>query len=486
LAGVGKESSIPMRPFIQNDMKRLFALLTTALFAVTQPSTSHGEEAPPAKSAENLIEACAKGDIVAVKKLLGQGLDPKMIDGNNQTLLFFVKDAATAEILLQAGVDPNHENKFGFVALHNARNAGVVATLIKGGAKTSGTKRPLLGNMVRMNSPEALEIYFASIPPPDQAILQQALIAAAHMNREKSTEFLIKHGAKANEPGEWSGPKDTMLPLQVCCVFGSPKTAKVLLANGADPNAGEFPGAMLRTAIFNKHKEMVEILMAAGAKGTSELSIAIALGEKQRIEELLKTAPEFSKDPEFWEGVFSAAAERGDLETVKTAFNKGVPTVYKRGKIPNNAFTSAASEGQHEVLGYLLGQRGPESDPNELTNALWEAVWNSHPYAEQRPAEDFEKCVTLLVGAGAPVKNKNDDGFSHMTAAVFTRNPGGNSRVIEMLAAAGADPNPELSDGKHLVEVISQSCKDKGCSVPNEQVIAAIEKAVGVAIDRAK
>lgn len=467
-------------------MKRFFAFLATALFAVTQPSTSRGEEAPQAKNAENLIEACAKGDIVAVKKLLEQGLDPKMIDGNNQTLLFFVKDAATAEILLKAGVDPNHADKFGFVALHNARNAGVVAALIKGGAKTSGTKLSLLGSMVRMNSPEALEIYFASIPPPDQATLQQALIAAAHMDREKSAEFLIKHGAKANEPAEWTGPKDTMLPLQFCCVFGSPKTAKVLLANGADPNAGEFPGAMLRTAIFNKHKEMVEILMAAGAKGTSELSIAIALGDKPRIEELLKAAPEFSKDPEFWEGVFSAAAERGDLETVKRALNKRVPTVYKRGKIPNNAFTSAASEGQHEVLAYLLRQRGPESDPNELTNALWEAVWNSHPYAEQRPAGDFEKCVTLLIGAGAPVKNKNDDGFSHMTAAVFTRNPGGNSRVIEMLAAAGADANPEISDGKHLVEAITKSCKDKGCSIPNEEVVGAIEKAVGVAIDRSR
>lgn len=486
MAGVGKESSRSMRPFIQNDMKHLFALLSTALFAVTQQSASHGEAAPPAKSAENLIEACVKGDTEAIKKLLDQGLDPKMVDGNNQTLLFFVKDAATAEILLKAGVDPNHENKFGFVALHTARNAGVVAALIKGGAKTSGTKLPLLGSIVRMNSPEALEIYFASIPPPNQSVLQQMLIGAAHMDREKSAEFLIKHGAKVNEPGEWSGPKDTILPLQVCCVFGSPKTARILTANGADPNAGEIPGAMLRTAICNKHKEMVEILMAAGANGTSELSVAIALGEKHRIKELLKTAPDFSKDQEFWEGVFSAAAERGDLETVKTAFNKGVPTVYKRGKIPNNAFTSAASEGQHEVLEYLLHQRGTESDPNELTNALWEAVWNSHPYAEQRPAADFEKCIALLIGAGAPVKNRNDDGFSHMTAAVFTRNPGGNPLVIQMLAAAGADPNPELRDGKHLVEVITKSCKDKGCSVPNDQVITAIENVAGVTIDRAK
>ena len=433
-----------------------------------------------------LTRVAARSGAPIVQWFLEQGLDPKMIGDNNQTLLFHVKDAATAEVLLKAGVDPNHENDFGFVAIETARNAGVVAALIKGGTKTSGTKHPLIESIVRMNSAEALEIFFASIPPPDQTTLQHALIAAAHLDREIAAEFLVKHGAKANEPGDLAAPGNQMLPLQVCCVFGSSKTAKVLLASGADPNAGELRGAMLRTAILNKHKEMVEILKAAGAGGTSDLSIAIALGEKQHIVELLKKAPQFSKDPEFWEGVISVAAERGDLDAVKEALKKGVPVVYKRRDVPNNAFASAASEGQHEVLSYLLGRRTAKSDPNDLTNALWEAVWNSHPYAQQRPAADFEKCVTLLIDASAPVRKKNEDGFSHMAAAVFTRCPGGNPRVIEMLASAGADPNPILPDGKRLVETVSESCKKRGCSVPSEIVVDALEKAVGSPITRGK
>ena len=174
------------------------------------------------------------------------------------------------------------------------------------------------------------------------------------------------------------------------------------------------------------------------------------------------------------------------MVAVKAALKKGVPAVYKRRKITNNAYTSAASEGQHEVLSYLLGRRTAKSDPNELTNALWEAVWNSHPYDQQRPAADFEKCITLLIDAGAPVRKKNEDGFSHMAAAVFTRYPGGNPRVIEMLASAGADPNPILPDGKRLVETVSESCKKRGCSVPSEIVVDALEKAVGSSINRGK
>jgi len=205
-----------------------------------------------------------------VRWFLDQGLDPKMIGDNNETLLFRVKDAETAEILLKAGVDPNHENEFGEVALQNARNGGVVESLIKAGAKTSGLKRPLLGTMVGMNSGDALEKLFEFIPPPDQTTLQQALTRAAYQNADKAAEVLIKHGAKANEPGAFPTVDHMLLPLLACCQSCAQKTAKVLLANGADPNAGDTPGVILRTAISNKHKEMVEILKAAGARLTSE------------------------------------------------------------------------------------------------------------------------------------------------------------------------------------------------------------------------
>ena len=205
-----------------------------------------------------------------VQWFLDQGLDPKMIGDNNETLLFDVEDSETAEILLKAGVDPNHENEFGEVALQNARNGGVVESLIKAGAKTSGLKRPLLESLVGMNSGDALEKLFEFLPAPDQPTLQQALTQAAYRNAEKAAEVLIKHGAKANESGAFPTADHMLLPLEACCISGAQKTAKVLLANGADPNAGAPPGEILRSAILNKHKELVEILKVAGARVTSE------------------------------------------------------------------------------------------------------------------------------------------------------------------------------------------------------------------------
>ena len=73
----------------------------------------------------------------------------------------------------------------------------------------------------------------------------------------------------------------------------------------------------------------------------------------------------------------------------------------------------------------------------------------------QRPAEAFEKCVELLLDAGAPIIELEET-HELVPTAVFTRNPGGNPKVIEMLVAAGADPNPHLdtNDSKRLSDVI--------------------------------
>ena len=48
--------------------------------------------------------------------------------------------------------------------------------------------------------------------------------------------------------------------------------------------------------------------------------------------------------------------------------------------------------------------------------------------------------------------------------------------VIEMLVAAGADPNPEVEKGKRLSDVMSEACKQQECSTPNEETVLTMEK----------
>lgn len=420
-----------------------------------------------------------------VQWFLDQGLDPKMIGDNDETLLFNVKDQATAEILLKAGVDPNRPNEFGQVPLQEARNAGVVEALVKGGAKFTGLKDPLIPGMIQFSSGDAIEEVLKLGPPVDQDTLQKALISAAHMDKDDTALVLLNHGAKANEPGLWS-KDDPMLPLFTCCIFGSAKTAKVLLDHGADPNAGKFPGQMLKVAVHNQYKDVAKVLKDAGAKGVSDLAYALAIGDQKQIDELLKTAPMYSDNPGFWDDVLPSAAERGNLTLVRTAIEKGAPVLDKDTKV--DAYYSAAFEGQWEVLDYLLKLRSPKSDPEELDQALWGAVWNCNPYPNQRPAAAFEKTVRILIAAGAPMHPKEGEAAKYgvVPTAVFSRYPGSNVKVIEMLVAAGADPNPEVEKGKRLTDEMSEACKQQGCSTPNEETVLTMEKLAHVAINRGK
>ena len=439
------------------------------------------------RDTEILTYVAKFGGAEMVQWFIAQGADPKMIGDNDQTLLFYVKDAATAKILLDAGVDPNRPDEFGRVALQLARSGDIVRLFVEKGAKVTGFKTPLIIEMVSANSGDAIDAVIEAGAEADPATLQKALIATAHTDRPEAAKALIKHGAKANEESEWNPTAPKMYPLLMCCIHGSPKTARVFLENGADPNAGEFPGQMLRTAIHNNEKEMVEILRAAGARGASELTLAIATNDRDRIAKLLTDAPTYAAQPDFWEGAFTAAAERGNLEVVQAAIAKKAPLVAasQPSTRKENVYASAAFEGQWEVLDILLKTRTPT--PEELQSALWSAVWNSQPYNDQRPAENFEKCVDLLLALG-PVQDPEptDESFPFMATAIFTRNPGGNPNVITKLAQAGYNPNPRMRDGKLLSELLTESCTTPSCSRPSESVLAAYESMAKITIPRSQ
>lgn len=418
-----------------------------------------------------------------VQWMLDQGLDPKMIGDNHQNLLFDAGDARTAEILLKAGVDPNHVDEFDRTPLDSAQSGEIAKLLIAAGAKPKADEKAIAGMIYNYASASAIEEVIEVAGKIDPAAAQKGLIAAAHGDQAEIAELLLQHGAKADEPGLW-GENDPILPLMVCTIFGSPKTVKVLLSHGADPNAGERPGMLLQNAIQNGHTEVAKILRDAGAKGVSDLAFFIATEDEAKIAELLASAPGFEETPDFWDQALPTAARQGHLEAVRAALAKGVPLAPRP---EGNAFTAAASEGRYETLAELLAHRQAPHDAAELRQALWNAVWNSHPYDKQRPADAFERCVKMLLGAGALSEDASTRA-GLMQAAIFTRNPGGNSRVFEMLAAAGADPNPLLGEEEkkqmRLSEIIQASCDQQGCSTPFAQTLQTFERLTKVSITR--
>lgn len=416
-----------------------------------------------------------------VEWMLKQGLDPKMIGDNKQNLLFDAGDARTAELLLAAGVDPNHVDESGRTPLASAQSGEIARKLIAAGAKPKTDPSAITAMIYNYASAGAIEEVLKIRGKLDPAEAQKGLISAAHGDQAEIVKLMLAHGAKANEPGMW-GENDPILPLMVCTIFGSPKTAKALLEHGADPNAGKKPGELLQNAIQNGHQEVAKILRDAGAKGVSELAFQLAMKDAGKIAGLLKSAPSFAENSEFWSAALRTAARYGNLEAVRAAIGKGVPLA---PTLEENAFAAAASEGQHEVLVELLAHRTKPHDPGELRQSLWNAVWNSHPYEKQRPAEAFERCITLLLDAGAlgadaPAR------ASLVQTAVFTRYPGGNPKAIELLVAAGADPNPLMEKDKpqRLSDVIQAACTQQGCSTPSARTLAAFEKLTKVVIKR--
>ena len=420
----------------------------------------------------------AKADLV--EWFLRQGADPKMVGDNNENLLFNLKDGRTARLLLEAGVDPNQANKFGATPICSARSAEVAQALIEHGAKVTGFKEPLLPRMIQFGSGGAVEAAIKAGAEHDPEMMQEMLVQAAHMDRDEIVGVLLKYGAKPNEPGIFSSKTDKLLPLQACCIWGGVKTTKVLLAAGADPNGGKAPGVLLKNAMSNGYKEVAKLLRQAGAKGVSDLAFALATHDTGQIKTLLARAPAYAEDPAFWEDALPDAARVGDVDTMRAALAKGVPVEVKPPS-PGvaDAYTAAAEEGQEEALTILLATRKPGANPEDLRWAMWEAVWNCHPYGNQRSVEHFERCVEMLLAAGAPVAGYEND-RDLMTTAVFSRNPGGNPKVMEMLARVGVDPNPvakaEGKPDKHLLDYVQEACAQGNCSTPVADTLIKLSK----------
>ena len=431
------------------------------------------------RDASILVYVAVSSKPEVVEWFFQQGFDPKMTGDFNENLLFTLKDGRTARLLLDAGADPNRVNDFGRTPLMTAQSGEVAQALIEHGAKLTGFKKPLLPQMIVFASGGAVEAALKAGVEHDPAMLQQALIEAAHGDHDDTVRALLKYGANPNEPGLFA--KDMpLLPLYACCIWGGVKAARALLAAGADPNGGERPGMMLKTALHNGYKELAGVLRQAGARGVSDLAFAIVTHDQATINALLATAPAYMENAAFWADAVPDAARVGDLATVRAALAKGASLQLDQSARFADAYCAAAGEGQDEALAILLATRKPGDDSNELRPALWEAVWNCHPDANQRSADHFEKCVEMLLAAGAPVNG--DDGPRHernlVSAAVFSRYPGGSPAVMEMLVRAGADPNPVVGSEKEpntrLIDAVREACAKGYCSTPLAETLVKL------------
>jgi ankyrin repeat protein len=143
---------------------------------------------------------------------------------------------------------------------------------------------------------------------------ETALGAAAHMGRKKIAEFLLSKGAPldictaavlsmrdqvramvASDPSQTQQCGSHGIPLMFHAALGGDlQIAEVLVANGADVNAGDGMNTALHAAVLMDRPDVAEWLLSHNANpalkdyaGKTALDVAVEL-KRVRVEEILR------------------------------------------------------------------------------------------------------------------------------------------------------------------------------------------------------
>ncbi len=260
-----------------------------------------------------MIEAVQKGDVTTLQKLLDQGADPKALDNDKRTLLFYAGSPEVAELLIAKGVDLKAKDAGGadplitFCGSDQKNAADIVRVLLKNGADPNvrfDGETPLMfahdGKIV-----DLLADYGADLKAVDhdgynvlfrsaqrsfsqfQALFRHGisfdakadgptlLLQASWVNNVPMVQWLLDHGVDPNTAGIWAtinGKPDMMLPMQAAAVSGQTEAAKLLLSHGAKADD------QIITALHNGNNKVVRLFWESGVRNISELCYAISQG----------------------------------------------------------------------------------------------------------------------------------------------------------------------------------------------------------------
>ncbi len=132
---------------------------------------------------------------------------------------------------------------------------------------------------------------------------------------------------------------------------------------------------------------------------------------------------------------------------------------------------SAASEGQDEIVAYLL-QQGAKANYGDVVAA----ANNSTPYPDERTKDHFENTVKILIDAGALKGISAENSAEVLQSAIFTRQGPGNLAVVKMLLDAGLSLDAPGKDGKSAIQIAREnSARTKG-ELPPKELMAFLEQ----------
>lgn len=384
-----------------------------------------------------LIEKGPKGDVgKTAELLLDAGSDPNVENKFGQTPLSLAvrkADARLVSLLLDHKAMPDRKNKNGLSALDTARKEGLafIASLLEGRQypKPSASGQKLL-DAAAAGDAETAALLLASGESVD--VLDSGgntpLIHAAYNGKEELGLMLLKAGAA---PMVKNGRNDTA--LHFAGARGLSRLAAALIDRGANPVAADYYGnSSLSYSVREGKTETAALLLSRGAnpdekdeKGMTLLMEMAGKGDGAMVRALLDGKASYAAaDSEGFTALMYAAKE-GRREAVEALLKAGADASAKDAA--GRTALHLALEEDHEDIAALLAAKGVKPDQGALLTALrnWQVLTvKSLLNQGVSPNPDPDGDVPLMLAAGAyEVK----------------------SQLIELLLKAGA--KPDVSDG---------------------------------------
>lgn len=283
------------------------------------------------RHADTLTKAAGAGDLITVRKLLGDGVPVDAVDANERTALYMAvsrQQCGMVRALLKAGADvhkpvgsdPGTDGQWGGIARAcPACGHGFVSLLVE--RRCPQCAKSFTPREQEVNLDGALYFTWANGHLP--------LTTAARTNNVEILTTLLDAGAEVNRG------KGGITPLMVAAYFGHLDVARVLIERGADVKREcKTPDQLKKTicpvllAAERKHIAMVKLLWDAGApprdKKPTLLLAAARNGDAREIERLIaEGADPNAPDPLTREWALCAAANVGSPAAVEALLNAG-------------------------------------------------------------------------------------------------------------------------------------------------------------------
>ncbi|KAI1502604.1 ankyrin repeat-containing domain protein [Biscogniauxia marginata] len=389
-----------------------------------------------------LFEAITAGRVDLVTSLLDHGANPNL-PGPKHMLWPAMSEPACLKVLLAHGAD--HRKTPGIMELATSiNNMESIKILLKAGvnpnSKKDGTYTPLC-SAIRDNRPDIFHLLLANGADPNVPAAEYPTFKCVTHFRTHFLAPLKAAGANLNHP---KGIIETAVQ------HNNTEALKWLLDHGVSPNdaAPDTKATPLTTAIRENKLELVELLLSRGANPNvrgQDWPVCMAVKHPAILERLLPAL----EQPRAFKGLMEMAVSADQLESVKLLLAAGVSVEDRNGGV-FSPLTTAIRERHKEIVRYLLHEAG--ADPNAPGEHL------PIVKALRRYEEGDTDIIEMLLARGAD-PNKVYRGHNAVIQAIEM----GDAHVLRMLIErCGVDLNAVDDAGRTPLENAEMRGWDEG------------------------